>query len=376
MPRSLVVTNDFPPKQGGIENFVYQLVSRLPADEVVVFTSSADGDREFDAELPFPVVRARTRVLLPTAHIRRGAEILIDRFSCNAVYFGAAASLGLMAARLRRTTPAKRFIGSSHSHECFWVKAPPTRAAVRSIAQSLDHLTVISAYSEDAIGQVLRPQERARLVRLSPGVDPAQFAADGAAVRRELGLGRRPVILSVSRLVPHKGQDTLIRALPTVLAAVPEAELAVVGEGPYRERLTRLAEDLRVSDAVHLVGAVPHAEIPPYYAAADVFAFPTRDRTAGLQVEGLPTVALEAAAAGLPVVVGDSGGAAETVRQGETGFVVNSLDPQETASRLIELLLDRDRAATMGAAGRAWMAQEWTWDQRAALLGRLLAGAA
>ncbi|MDR2453160.1 MAG: glycosyltransferase family 4 protein [Bifidobacteriaceae bacterium] len=373
MPRCLVVTNDFPPKQGGIENFVYQLVSRLPPDQVAVFTSSADGDGEFDAQLPFPVVRARTRVLLPTPHIQHGAAALAKRFGCDSVYFGAAASLGLMAARLRRQAGLKRIVASSHSHECFWTKAPPTRAAIRQIARGVDHLTYISTYCGDVIGQALPAPDRARLVRLSPGVDPARFAAaEGASVRRRLALQGRPVILSVSRLVPHKGQDTLVRALPAVLAAVPEAELAVVGEGPARPRLAALAADLRVCDAVHFAGPVPHAEIAPYYAAADVFAFPTRDRTGGLQVEGLGMVALEAAAAGLPVVVGASGGAPETVRDGETGFVVNPRDPAELAARLVELLRDRPRAAAMGAAGRAWMAREWTWDQRAALLRRLL----
>ncbi|MDR2381164.1 MAG: glycosyltransferase family 4 protein [Bifidobacteriaceae bacterium] len=373
MGRTLVVTNDFPPKQGGIENFVYQLVARQPADQVVVFTSASAGAADFDAELSFPVVRASTKTLLPTGHIVRGAQALIRRFNADSVYFGAAASLGAMAAHLRRTTPARRFVGSSHSHECFWTKAPPTRRAIRSIAQSLDYLTYISEYCGDVIGQVLPDGVRARMVRLSPGVDAAAFAdADGAPVRARLGLGAAPVVLSVSRLVPHKGQDTLLRALPAILRAVPDACVLVVGAGPAERRLRVLAERLGVAGAVRFAGPIPHAELPPYYAAANVFAFPTRDRTAGLQVEGLGMVALEAAAAGLPVVVGNSGGAPEAVHDAVTGYVVDSRDVGALAARLAQLLANPAQARALGAAGRAWVAQDWSWDARAALLGELL----
>ncbi|MDR2253072.1 MAG: glycosyltransferase family 4 protein [Bifidobacteriaceae bacterium] len=374
MARTLVVTNDFPPKQGGIENFVYQLVSRLPPEEVVVFTSSSPGAAEFDATLPFPVIRARTGTLLPTPHITRGAATLIERFGCDSVYFGAAASLGLMAARLRHIPGVRRLVGSSHSHECFWTKALPTRRALHGIGEGLDCMTYISDYCGEVIGRALSPAARARMTRLSPGVEPSQFwpPADPAPVRAQFGLAGRPVILNVSRLVPHKGQDTLIKALPLVLAAVPDAVSLIVGAGPERERLARLAARSGVDDAVRFAGPVPHAALAPFYAAADVFAFPTRDRTMGLQVEGLGMVSLEAQAAGLPVVVGSSGGAPETVRSGVTGYAVGSSDVPGLAGRLVELLSDPVRARAMGEAGRAWMAADWAWAPRAALLRRLL----
>jgi phosphatidylinositol alpha-1,6-mannosyltransferase len=279
-----------------------------------------------------------------------------------------------MAPRLRARTRARRFVGSSHSHECFWTKAPLTRRAIRSLGEGLDHLTYISEYTRSVIAPVLTPAASDRMVRLSSGVDADQFApvAGGSKLRAALGLEDRPVILSVARLVPHKGQDTLIRALPQVLSDVPRAVLLVVGGGSNAGRLAALAEDLQVSGAVRLAGPVPHASVAPYYGAADVFALPTRNRTAGLQVEGLGMVCLEAAAAGLPVVVGDSGGAPETVRDGETGFVVDSTAVGAVADRLTELLAAPARAAAMGAAGRDWMIREWTWDQRAAVLRGLL----
>ncbi|MDR1119010.1 MAG: glycosyltransferase family 4 protein, partial [Bifidobacteriaceae bacterium] len=269
----------------------------------------------------------------------------------------------------------RRLVGSTHSHECFWTKAPPSRAAIRALGEGLDRLTYISEYCGRVIGAALTPAARAKMTRLSPGVDPDQFwpPAGGEQVRRALGVEGRPMVLSVSRLVPHKGQDTLIRALPDLLAAVPDAVAVIVGGGPSAARLAGLARSLGVAHAVRFAGPVPYAQVAPYYAAADVFALPTRDRTAGLQVEGLGMVFLEAAAAGLPLVAGNSGGAPETVRDGETGFVVDSLDPAQVAARLAELLANPARARAMGAAGRAWMARDWTWDQRAETLSALLA---
>ncbi|MDR3106785.1 MAG: glycosyltransferase family 4 protein [Bifidobacteriaceae bacterium] len=364
MSRTLVVTNDFPPKKGGIENYVYELVKRFPPEEVVVFTSSADGDRSFDASLPFLVVRARTRTLLPTPHITAGAELLISQFDCDSVYFGAAAPLALMTPRLRRVTAAKRFVASTYGHECGWVKLAPGRAAIRRIGSAVDALTLISDFTGPIIGAALTPEARGRLVRLYPGVDPERYSSlpDPAPLRRGLDLEDRQVIVSLSRLVARKGQDTLIRTMPSVLTAVPGAALLIVGDGPYRPDLERLAAQLGVSGAVRFAGRVPDEELPQYYAAGQVFALPTRTRLGGFDVEGLGIVFLEAAAAGLPVIVGDSGGAPEAVRDGETGFQVSSTDVPGIAERLIELLSDPARAKAMGQAGRDWVRRDWTWE--------------
>ncbi len=178
-------------------------------------------------------------------------------------------------------------------------------------------------------------------------------------VRERYGLGARPVILCAARFVPRKGQDTLIRALPAVLRAVPDAVLLLTGDGPYARTLHRLAADTGVAHAVVLAGGRPHPEMPEHYAAADVFAMPCRTRRRGLEVEGLGIVFLEAAAAGLPVLVGDSGGAPDTVRDGETGYVVDGRDTAAVADRLVALLRDRAAAAAMGERGRAWVREAW-----------------
>jgi len=194
--------------------------------------------------------------------------------------------------------------------------------------------------------------------------------AGGAAVRDRLGLAGRPVVICVSRMVPRKGQDTLILAWPQVRAEVSDAVLLLVGDGPYAPDLRRLAQQVGVSDSVLFTGPVRWADLPGYYDAADVFAMPCRTRRAGLDVEGLGIVYLEASATGLPVIGGDSGGAPDAILDGETGYVVS--DGAGLAARIIELLKDPDKAKDMGEKGLAWVDREWRWELTAARLSTIL----
>jgi phosphatidylinositol alpha-1,6-mannosyltransferase len=180
------------------------------------------------------------------------------------------------------------------------------------------------------------------------------------------------VIVCVSRLVTRKGQDVLIEALPAVHERVPEAALLLVGDGPRRPALERSIRRLGLVRDVVMTGAVPWEGTPAFYDAGDVFAMPTRTRLAGLEVEALGICFLEAAATGLPVVVGDSGGARDAVVDGKTGVVVPGRSVRAVSERLTELLLDRDLARRFGERGRAWVAEAWTWDRRVQqLLGYL-----
>jgi phosphatidylinositol alpha-1,6-mannosyltransferase len=193
-------------------------------------------------------------------------------------------------------------------------------------------------------------------------------------VRERHGLTGRPVIVCVSRLVPRKGQDTLIRALPLVQRQVPEAALLLVGGGPYRSTLEALARAAGVADDVFFTGSVPWAQLPAHYAAGDVFAMPCRTRRGGLDVEGLGIVYLEASATGLPVVAGDSGGAPDAVREGETGYVVPGRDLLALADRLVTVLSDATLARRLGRAGRSWVEAAWRWSSQAQRLHTLLSG--
>jgi phosphatidylinositol alpha-1,6-mannosyltransferase len=197
-------------------------------------------------------------------------------------------------------------------------------------------------------------------------------AADGGAVRERYRLVGRPVVVCVSRLMPRKGQDTLIEAWPAVRAAVPGAALLLVGGGPSRSRLEKAVDAAGLRADVVLTGSVPWEQLPAHYAAGDVFAMPCRTRNRGLDVEGLGIVYLEASATGLPVVAGDSGGAPDAVLEGETGFVVPGGDADTLTTRLVALLTDPELRRRLGARGRAWVSEEWRWDTVAERLAGLL----
>ena len=198
--------------------------------------------------------------------------------------------------------------------------------------------------------------------------------AGGGLVRRRHRLGDRPVVVCVSRLVPRKGQDVLVRALPELRRRVPGTALLLVGGGPDLLRLRRLAAEQGVADDVVTTGSVPWEELPAHYAAGDVFAMPCRTRRAGLEVEGLGIVFLEASATGLPVVAGRSGGSPDAVREGETGHLVDGRSTAAVTDAVAALLLDRERARSLGAAGRAWVERDWRWDVLAQRLRGLLVG--
>ena len=371
MPRTLIVTNDFPPRQGGIQSFVYALATRLPQGTVTVYAPAWKGAAEFDAEQPFPVIRHPTSLMLPVPAVSRQAAAIAREHGCDTALFGAAAPLGLITPVLRRAG-VRRAVALTHGHEAGWAVLPGARALLRRIGDEVDVLTYLGEYFRVRLARALSPEAAKRMVRLAPGVDVTLFrpGAGGKAVRNRLGLAGQPVVVCVSRMVRRKGQDTLIRAWPRVLAQVSDAVLLLVGHGPYAGDLRRLARRVGVSDAVLFTGAVPRAELPGYYDAGDVFAMPCRTRRAGLDVEGLGLVYLEASATGLPVIGGDSGGAPDAILDGESGYVVR--DMAGAAARVIELLKDPGRARAMGEKGLAWVDREWRWELAAARLTAIL----
>jgi phosphatidylinositol alpha-1,6-mannosyltransferase len=365
---TLVVTNDFPPRPGGIQAYVHNLAVRLPAGDVVVYASDWPGAAAFDAAQPFQVVRHPTTVLLPTPGVLRRVRAVARAHSCDRVWFGAAAPLGLLAGPLG----LPHSVASSYGHETGWARLPVARGLLRRIGRDVDVLTYLSEYTGRRLRRALGPA--ARLERLPAGVDADDFrpGCGGEAVRRAHGLSDRPVVVCVSRLVARKGQDVLVRALPEIRRRVPGAALLIVGGGPDEPRLHRLAAQHDVADSVVFTGEVPWAELPAHYDAGDVFAMPCRTRRAGLDVEALGIVYLEASATGLPVVSGRSGGAPDAVLDGVTGCVVDGRRVTEVAQRVADLLADRQRSEAMGRAGRDWVQREWRWDRSAARLHDLL----
>ncbi|MDL4817676.1 glycosyltransferase family 4 protein [Actinomadura opuntiae] len=367
MPRTLVLSGHFPPESGGVQTFTWELVRRLPAERVLVVAPAWPGAAEFDAGLDFPVVRRRGYLLF------RGLRRLVARHGAETAWITAVAPFGLYAP-LVRAAGVRRLVGSTHGQELGWFRAPPTRAALRAVVRSFDVVTHLSAGTLPALEAAVG--DRTRLVQLAGAVDTDRFrpGLDGARIRRRHGLGEGPVVLSVARLVRRKGHDVLLRAWPDVVRRHPDARLVIVGDGPMRRRLAELAAQAPPG-TVTLAGPVTPADLPYYYAAADVFTLPCRDDRRGLQTEGLGLSVLEASAAGLPVVVGRSGGSPEALVDGRTGLLVDAGEPDEPALALHRLLADPGQAARMGAEGRAWARERWSWDAAADRLAALLRGA-
>src|SRR6185437_14191296 len=374
MRRTLIVTNDFPPRRGGIQSFVHELALRLDPGQLTVYAPKWNGDAAFDAAQPFEVVRHPTSLMIGGPSVRRRAAGLARTRDAEVVIFGASAPLGLITPVLRKAGVG-RAIAITHGHEAGWAALPAARQALRQVGERTDVMTYLGEYFRVRIGGALTPRAAARMARLHPGVDAGTFRPDPRArqaVRDRYGLADRPVVACVSRLVARKGQDTLLRAWPAVLRQVPDAALLIVGGGPYAKTLRELAGRLGVAGSVAFTGPVPQRELPAHYAAGDVFSMPCRTRRGGLDVEGLGIVYLEASATGLPVVGGDSGGAPDAILEGETGYVVGGRDVAALSARVTALLKDPSGAKAMGEKGRAWVERDWNWDLIASRLRALI----
>jgi phosphatidyl-myo-inositol dimannoside synthase len=327
----------------------------------------------FDAHTAgYQVVRHPGTLMLPGPTVDDRMRRLIAEHGIETVWFGAAAPLALLARQARRSGAA-RVLASTHGHEVGWSMLPVARSVLRRIGDGSDVVTFVSRYTRSRFASAFGPETA--LEHLPPGVDTDRFRPDPASraeLRARYGLGQRPTVVCLSRLVPRKGQDMLIQALPSIRQRVDGAALVIVGGGPYLAALRRLAVRHGVSDHVTFTGGVPATELPAHHAMADVFAMPCRTRGAGLDVEGLGIVFLEASATGVPVIAGCSGGAPETVRHNKTGLVVNGRSMNQVADAVAEILADPDRASAMGAAGRDWVTAHWRWDTLAARLSALL----
>jgi phosphatidylinositol alpha-1,6-mannosyltransferase len=328
------------------------------------------GGEEFDRRLPFPVYRDPARILLPTPAVARRAVGVMRSHGCDRVVFGASAPLGLLAPAFREAG-ASRIVALTHGHEVWWARVPVTRGLLRRIGDSVDVMTFVSTWCGERIAAALSPDAAARMERLSPGVDTDRFHPDcgGAEVRRGLAIptGAR-VVVCTARMVERKGQDTLVRAWPSVLDAVPDARLLLVGDGPHRPSVERLAGRMGVRESVIFTGSVPWEDVPGYTDAGDVFAMPCRTRRLGLEAEAYGIVFLEAQACGLPVVIGNSGGAPEALVATRHGSVVDPRDVAQVGSAVVALL---QAGRVESAAG---LPPRYTWEAVASRFRRIVAG--
>jgi phosphatidylinositol alpha-1,6-mannosyltransferase len=367
MTRSLWITNDLPPRAGGIEQFLGNLLRRLDGDQTRVLASRADGDLVHDGEVGYDVRRIARWPLLPTPAVLRRVRAEIADFRPEVVVFGAAWPLAELATRLE--VPS---VALTHGHEAGMVSAGGGRL-VRRALRGVSTVTTISEFTSAALRPWLPPG--ATLADLPPGVDTDTFhpSVDGAAIRERHGLPPdAPLAVCIGRVVRRKGQDILVESWPAVLARMPEARLLIGGTGPLRPQLERRVASLGLGHRVLLVGRVDWDDLPAYHRAADVFAMPGRTRLRGLDVEGLGIVYLEAQASGVPVIAGRSGGAPEALLPGRSGLVVDGTDTGAVAEAVTDLLDDPERRAAMGAAGREFVTKRYAWPAIAERLREIL----
>lgn len=374
--RILLVTNDFPPRPGGIQSYLQEMVSRLAGShEVTVYAPRWKGCERYDAAAEYQVVRHPTSLMLPGPGVRQRMVDLIRAQHADVVWFGAAAPLALLSSAAKAAGAAVT-AASTHGHEVGWSMLPVARSALRQIGESTDVITYVSRYTRGRFASAFGP--RAALEYLPSGVDTNRFCPDPAAreeLRERYGLGDRPTIVCVSRLVPRKGQDMLIEALPAIRERVDGAALVIVGGGPYAEPLRALANRFGVDEHVVFTGECRGRSFLPimrWVTSSRCRAAPAgraRCRGSGNRVPG-------GLACGVPVVAGNSGGAPETVRAGETGVVVDGRSVSAITDAIVQILVDPARAAAMGAAGRAWVTEQWRWDHHAARFADLVSGSA
>ena len=370
LPRTLLVTNDYPPRVGGIQRTLEALWKELPPDRVAVLAPAWEGADAFDASVPYEVRREPTDFIWPTPAFDARLERIVEQLGIEVVLFGDAFPLAILGPRLAaRGTP---YLVAAHGFDYWLSVVPGAHALMRYMTGAASRVPVMCSSFIARTVRTAVPRNVPVSV-LYPGADLRAFRPDLATddIRERLGIGRCPLVVCVSRLVARKGQDVLIRGLPQVRRRVPDAALLIVGGGPDEARLRTLAADAPPG-SVFFAGQVSEAELPRHYAVGDVFAMPCRSRLGGMEVEGWGNVFVEASACGKPIVVGDSGGARETVVDGETGLLVDGRDVVQVAAAVAELLADPARAERMGLAGRTRAEQHHAWPDIAARLAAWL----
>ena len=370
--KHLLVTNDFPPKFGGIQSYLWELWRRLPAADATVLTTPYAGAEAFDAAAGFRIERTGERVLLPTRGLRRRILELADEIGAELIILDPALPVGHLGPSLGR--PYGVIL---HGAEVTVPgRVPGPRHALARVLRGADLVIAAGGYPADegerAANQVLP------VVIVPPGVDVQRFVplVEKARLAARAQFGASPsstLVVSVSRLVPRKGMDTLIEAAARLAPTHPDLEVLIGGSGRDLDRLGKLIAE--TGAPVRLLGRVEEADLPTLYGCADVFSMACRNRWLGLEQEGFGIVFLEAAACGVPQIAGDSGGAAEAVDDHETGLVVR--DPgsvDELARALKTLVADPDLRRRMGEAGRARAVAEFSYDVLAERLASALAG--
>lgn len=348
--KHLLITNDFPPKIGGIQNLLWEWWRRLPPESFAVLTSPHKDSAAFDAEQQFQIQRVPEPVLLPHPLMVKRVNRLAESFGADFVVLDPALPLGLIGPSLNLP-----YIVVVHGAEIVVPgRLPVSRQALSYVLCRAEHVIAGGRYPASEVRRLCGDQ--LAMTVIPPGVDTQRFMplddSHRASARDELGIGRdAQFVVGISRLVPRKGFDTLIRAAARLRVSHPRLVVAIAGSGRDRDRLARLARELNAP--VRFLGRVSNEMLPKLYGCADIAAMLCRSRWGGLEQEGFGIVFAEAAACGIPQIAGDSGGAAEAVADGVTGRVVaDPTDVQAVADAIHEILANDEMRNSMSLASR------------------------
>jgi phosphatidyl-myo-inositol dimannoside synthase len=361
----LLVTNDLGPRAGGIETFILGLLDQLDGNQIVIYTAKQEGSADFDralaAKTGVSIVRDKSSILLPTFWVNRRVRAVMQQYQSDVIWFGAAMPLAWMSHLLKRAG-AKHIVALTHGHEVWWAKLPIFRQIFAHSTKSISVLTYLGEFTRKAMAPIV--SKDCSMVQIAPGISVDHFTpgVKSATLVKELNLVGKQVLISVGRLVHRKGQDKLLEAMPQVLRTHPDVVLLFVGIGPRKKKLDQLVRKHDLSEYVRFVGRVQYDNLPEYFRLGDLFVMPSRSRLAGLEVEGLGIVYLEASASGIAVLAGESGGATDAVIPGKTGEIVDGTNPEKIAASITDLLDSPSRLKEMGAAGRVWTEERWSWQ--------------
>lgn len=358
--KHLLVTNDYPPKVGGIQNYLWELWRRLPPDSTAVYCTPYANSAAFDVGEQYRIERSPEPVLIPYPWLPHRIDALADEVGADLVLLDPAVPLGAVGPFLRH--PYGVIL---HGAEVTIPGRLPL--AQRVLSRVLDNATVIVSAGDYALAEAERCVGRPlRSIVVPPGVDTSRFRPFGddekAAARRHFSIRPEALVVStVNRLVPRKGMDALVRASATLGSRVPRLEVFIGGTGREADRLTALIEDLNAP--VRLLGRLAAEDVPQLYGASDMMAMLCHDRWWGLEQEGFGIVFLEAAAAGIPQIAGRSGGAHEAVADQITGLVVDSpRSVDQVGAAIAELAGDQARREEMGRAARERVVSQFDYE--------------
>lgn len=376
--KMLFLTEKFPPSEGGSRVYYYNLCANYNLEDVIVLTKKIDGYREFDKNQKMKIIRKGRpipnwkyyqlpRIILPLIW----TIYLTFKERINVIHGGddfPGAVIGLIMKKIF----GKAYIYYEHGEGNTWYKQFRFQPKIRKILlKNADRIVAACTYAEEGVKQDL-DEGQEKIFKITPGVDYKKFNPNwrDEEFLCQLGLENKNIILTIGRLVERKGQDTVIRAMPKILAEVPDAIYLIGGRGPYEENLKRLAGDLGVKDQVKFLGFVANERIPNLYSICDVFVMINRE-TIQDGPEGFGMVFTEASAAGKPVIGGKSGGTEDSILDGITGYRVDPLNVDEVASHIIKILKDEQLGKTLGRNGREWVERTFDWREKSRLLEKL-----